>query len=141
MWMKHRLPPTEKKLAWTQRVEFWGGFHKGVKGFFVSESGKLERICVYPIHDKRLVVRLQNWFFSVRRSEKGRPLQLMALTSGRIHSIFYKEDSVAPAKQTVMILEAHQNFISHRLPVPVKIKKLKVRAEDEVLAGQELAEL
>jgi hypothetical protein len=48
---------------------------------------------------------------------------------------------VVPAKQTVVILEAHQNFISHRLPVPVKIRKLKVRAEDEVLAGQELAEI
>lgn len=141
MWMNHRLPSPEKKLSWTQRVEFWGGFHKGVKGFFIAESGKLERICVYPIHDKRLVVRIQNWFFSIRRSEKGRPLQLMALTSGRIHSIFYREDSIVPAKQTVVILEAHQNFVSHRLPVPVKIKKLKVRAEDEVLAGQELAEI
>jgi pyruvate carboxylase len=141
LWMNHRLPAPEKQLSWTQRVEFWGGFHKGVKGFFLSESGKLERICVYPIHDRRFVVRIQNWFFSVRRSEKGRPLQLMALTSGRIHSIFYKENSVVPSRQTIVILESHQNLISHRLPVPVKIKKLKVRAEDEVLAGQELAEI
>lgn len=141
LWMNHRLPAPEKKLAWTQRVEFWGGFHKGVKGFFQNDSGKIERICVYPIHDRRFVIRLQNWFFSVRRSEKGKPLQLMALTSGRVHSVFFKEDSVVQPKQTVLILESHQKLISHRLPIPVKIKKLKVRAEDEVLAGQELAEL
>ena len=141
MWMNHKLPPPEKKLNWTQRVEFWGGFHKGVKGFFLNEAGRIERICVYPIHDRRHVIRIQNWFFSVRRSEKGKPLQLMALTSGRVHSVFFREGSVIPAKQSVLILESHQRLISHRLPVPVKIKKLKVRAEDEVLAGQELAEI
>jgi biotin carboxylase len=141
MWMNQKLPPPSKKLNWTQRVEFWGGFNKGVKGFYQNEEGKIERICVYPIHARRLVIRLQNWFFSARRAEKGRPLQLMALTSGRVHSVFFKEDSIVPAKHTVLILESHQNLVSHRLPVPVKVRKLKVRAEDEVLAGQELAEL
>lgn len=141
MWMNQKLPPPGKKLNWTQRVEFWGGFNKGVKGFYQNDEGKVERICVYPLHARRLVVRLQNWFFSVRRSEKGRPLQLMALTSGRVHSVFFKEDSLVPAKHTFLILESHQNLVSHRLPVAVKVKKLKVRAEDEVLAGQELAEL
>ena len=141
MWMNQKLPPPSRKLNWTQRVEFWGGFNKGVKGFYQNDEGKVERICVYPLHARRLVVRLQNWFFSIRRSEKGRPLQLMALTSGRVHSVFFKEDSIVPAKQTILILESHQNLVSHRLPVPVKVKKLKVRAEDEVLAGQELAEL
>ncbi len=141
LWMNQKLPPPEKKLAWTQRVEFWGGFLKGVKGFFQNESGKIERICVYPIHDRRYVIRLQNWFFSIRRSEKGKPLQLMSLTGGRVHSVFFREGSVVPAKQTVLILDSQQRLISHRLPVPVKIRKLKVRAEDEVSVGQELAEI
>ena len=56
MWMNHKLPSPEKKLNWTQRVEFWGGFHKGVKGFFLNEAGRIERICVYPIHDRRHVI-------------------------------------------------------------------------------------
>ena len=37
--------------------------------------------------------------------------------------------------------ETHQNLIPHRLPIPVTITALKVRAEDEVVVGQELLEL
>jgi biotin carboxyl carrier protein len=84
---------------------------------------------------------MKNWFFSIRRSERGRPLTLMALTGGRVHSIFFKEQSQVHPKQTVLILETHQNLIPHRLPIPVRIKSLKVRAEDEVVVGQELIEL
>ena len=113
----------------------------GVKGFFQNENGNPERICVYPLHSGRYVVRLQNWFFSIRKSIKGKPLQLLALTSGRVHSIFFKEESKVEPKQCVLIIESHQNLINHRLPIPVRIKKLKVKAEDEVVIGQELAEL
>jgi biotin carboxyl carrier protein len=87
------------------------------------------------------MIRYHNWFFSIRRSEKGKPLQLMALTSGRVHSIFFKEGSKVEPKHTVLILESHQSLVSHRLPIAVKITKLNVRAEDEVLIGQPLAEI
>jgi len=145
LWMNHRLPPKNARLKWTQRAELeWMGL-KGVKGFFQqeggSEDGKTERICVFPIHDKRLMVRFRNWFFSVRRSEKGQPLKLLALTSGRVHSIFFREGSRIEPKQTVVILESHQSLVSHRLPIPVRITKLSVRAEDEVLIGETLAEI
>ena len=141
LWMNHRLPPTNGKLKWTQRMEIDLGELKGVKGFFQTDEGKTERICVYPMHDKRLMIRIQNWFFSIRRSERGKPLQLMALTSGRVHSVFFKEGSKVEAKQCVLILESHQKLVSHRLPIPVRILKLKVKGEDEVVIGEELAEL
>jgi pyruvate carboxylase len=141
LWMNHRLPFQFEPLEWNQRVEFIANGSKGVKGFFKNEHGNPERICVYPLTPQRFVVRLQNWFFSVRRSEKGRPLQLMALTSGRVHSIFFREGAKVEPKQCVLIIESHQNLITHRLPIPVTVKKLKVKAEDEVLIGEELAEL
>jgi biotin carboxyl carrier protein len=65
----------------------------------------------------------------------------MALTSGRVHSIFYREGSKVEPRQTVLMIESHQNLVSHRLPIPVIIKSLKVKPEDEVRLGQELAEL
>jgi biotin carboxylase len=139
LWMNQRLPVAQNKIRWTQRLEIGSESLRGVKGFYQNESGATERICLYPIHDRRFIVRIKNWFFSIRRSEKGKPLQLMALTSGRVHSIFYKENSKVEPKHSVLIIESHQNLISHRLPIPVTIKSLQVRAEDEVVVGQELA--
>jgi biotin carboxylase len=141
IWMNQRLPAESPPIRWTQRLEFGPEALRGVKGYYQDANGKPERICVAPIHDKRFVIRVRNWFFSVRRSERGRPLSLMALTGGRIHSIFFKEQSRVLPKQTVLILESHQQLIPHRLPISVRIKALKVRAEDEVVVGQELAEL
>jgi pyruvate carboxylase len=141
LWMNHRLPETDGSLKWTQRTEANFGNLKGVKGFFQNAEGKTERICVFPVHEKRLMIRYHNWFFSIRRSEKGKPLQLMALTSGRVHSVFFKEGSRVDPKQAVLVVEAHQSLVSHRLPIAVKITKLLVRAEDEVLVGQPLAEI
>jgi pyruvate carboxylase len=141
LWMNHRLPESTERLNWTQRAEIESNGLKGIKGFFQNDEGKTERLCVYPIHSKRIMIRYHNWFFSIRRSEKGKPLQLMALTSGRVHSIFFKEGSKVEPKHTVLILESHQSLVSHRLPIAVKITKLNVRAEDEVLIGQPLAEI
>lgn len=141
LWMNHRLPEPQGRLKWTQRAELENNGLRGVKGFFHTEAGKTERICVFPIHATRFMIRIQNWFFSVRLSEKGKPLQLLALTSGRVHSVFFREESKVEAKHSVLILESHQKLISHRLPIPVKIKSLKIRAEDEVVIGEVLAEL
>ena len=140
-WMNHRLPVPSQKLIWVDKTNLiWDG-HKGVKGYFKTRENKIERICVFPIHGKRMIIRYQNWFFSIRRSEKGKSLELMALTSGRVHSIFFKEGSKVEPKQTVLIIDAHQSLVSHRLPLAVKITKLLVRAEDEVLIGEPLAEI
>ncbi len=142
IWLNQRLPVEgASRLKWTQRMDFEMNGERGVKGFFQTESGRTERICVFPLHAQRYVIRIQNWFFSVRRSEKGRPLQLMALTSGRVHSIFFREGSRVEPKQCVLIIESHQRLISHRLPVPVLLKKIKVQSEEIVKIGQELAEL
>jgi biotin carboxylase len=141
LWMNQRFPASTGRVHWTQRADFTANDLPGVKGFFQTEEGATDRICVYPLNRNRYVIRLQNWFFSVRRSEKGRPLQLMALTTGRVHGIFFREGSKVEPKQNVLIIESHQSLVSHRLPIPVKIKSLKVKAEDEVVIGQELAEL
>lgn len=141
LWMNHRLPEKNGLLNWTKRLELESNGRRGVKGYFQNGEGKQDRICVFPIHDKRVMIRYKNWFFSIRRSEKGKPLQLLALTSGRVHSVFFKEGSGVEAKQTVLVLESHQSLVSHRLPIPVKIIKLNVRAEDEVLIGEPLAEI
>ncbi len=141
LWMNHRLPVTPDRFQFIERLDFVANGLKGVQGAFLNEKGKPERFCIYPLNRNRYVLRIQNWFFSLRRSEKGRPLQLMALTSGRVHSIFFKEGSRIEPKQCVLIIESHQTFISHRLPIPVVLTALKVKAEDEVIIGQELAEL
>lgn len=142
IWLNQRLPvDTAEKLKWTQRVDFEVNGARGVKGFFQGEDGRPERVCAFPLHSHRYVVRVRNWFFSIRRSEKGRPLQLMALTGGRVHSIFFREGSKVEPKQSVLVIECHQRLISHRLPVPVLMKKIKVQSEEIVKIGQELAEL
>jgi acetyl/propionyl-CoA carboxylase alpha subunit len=142
IWLNQRIPVNEAaRLKWTQRMDFENNGTRGVKGFFQTEEGKTERICVFPLHSHRYVVRVQNWFFSIRRSEKGRPLQLMSLTGGRVHAIFFREGSKVEAKQCVLIVESHQRLISHRLPVPVILKKIKVQSEQIVKIGEELAEL
>ncbi len=142
IWLNQRISQNSThSLKWNQRVEFEVNGLKGVKGFFQNERGQLQRICVFPIHAQRYMIRIKNWFFSVRRSEKGKPLQLMALTGGRVHSIFFRDGSKIEPKQNVVIIECHQRLISHRLPVPVKLKKVKVHPEDVVTIGQELAEL
>jgi hypothetical protein len=142
IWLNQRiLLEGATRLKWTQRLDFESNGVRGVKGFFQTQSGKTERICVFPLHSHRYVIRIQNWFFSVRRSEKGRPLQLMALTSGRVHAIFFREGSKIEPKQSVLIIESHQRLISHRLPVPILLKKIKVQSEQIVKIGEELAEL
>jgi len=142
IWLNQRLPvDTAARLKWTQRMDFMVDGLRGVKGFFRTENGNTERICVFPLHAQRYVVRMQNWFFSIRRSEKGRPLQLMALTSGRVHSIFFREGSKVEPKQCVLMIESHQRLISHRLPVAVTIKKIKVQSEQIVKIGEELIEI
>ncbi len=143
LWMNQRLPALSAAppIHWNSRMEFItsNGF-RGVKGF-IHNNGNLEQICVCPVTYQRVIVRIQNWFFSLRRSEKGRPLQLMALTSGRVHSVFFKEGAIVEPKHCVLIVESLQCLISHKLPVKVKLKNLRVKAEDEVTLGQELAEL
>lgn len=145
IWMNAKLPaPTSVGLRWSQRVEFDSHGMSGVKGFFQTGQGSPERICVFPVTSnesgvQRYVVRLRNWFFSIRRSIKGRPLALMALASGRVHSIFYREGSKIEPRQTVLLIEAHQSLVPHRLPIPVRLSQLKVAPEDEVVLGQELA--
>lgn len=142
IWLNQRIPmEVPGKLRWTQRVDFEVNGARGVKGFFQKENGEPERVCAYPLHGSRYVIRVRNWFFSVRRSEKGRPLQLMALTGGRVHSVFFREGSKVESRKNVLIIECHQRLVSHRLPVPVVMKKLKVQPEDVVSIGQELAEL
>lgn len=143
IWLNQRLIENKEAypFQWHSKMEFITATGmKGIKGF-IQEGLKTERVCVYPVSPQRVIVRIRNWFFSVRRSQKGRPLQIMALASGRVHSVFYQEGAVVEAKSTVLMIESLQSFISHKLPVKVKIKKIKVRAEDEVLVGQELAEI
>jgi biotin carboxylase/biotin carboxyl carrier protein len=141
LWMNHRLPPPNGALTWNQRLDVENNGQKGVKGFFRNSQNAPERIAVFPQSASRYVVRIRNWFFSMRRSEKGRPLQLMALTSGRVHSVFFKEGAVVEPRQCVLIIESQQSLISHKLPIHVKLKTLRVKADDEVVLGQELAEL
>ena len=141
LWMNHRLARVESSgVQWIERNEFFENGKLGLKGKLQLDAEQV-RVCVFPLTRARFVIRIRNWFFSVRRSEKGKPLQLMALTSGRVHSVFFKEGSLIEPKQCVLIIESHQTFITHRLPIPVTLKTLKVKGEDEVMVGQVLAEL
>jgi biotin carboxylase len=115
-----------------------------VSGRVRSEKGGELRVCAYPVFPDRWQVRLGPWVFSVKRLqiEAGETpkARISALVPGVVHSILFREGSVVPAHETLLIVRSLKILVPHALPVPVRILKWKIAAGSSVNAGQELAE-
>ncbi len=142
MWMNHKVLPESERVIWVDRQDaVQAHAKKCVAGTLESGSITPIRVAIAALSDTRWIVRMNQWFISIRRSSRGDSPQLMALVSGVVHSIFVKEGSVVSPRTNVLVIQSLEQLVSHRLPVTVCVKKLKVRPEDVVVVGQELAEL
>jgi acetyl/propionyl-CoA carboxylase alpha subunit len=133
--------PSSLKWKWrTGPYRFSGGF----AGTIQWDGKKKVPVMVSPLGTvDRWLVRLGPYTRIVRRTrktKKGRKI-LYAQVSGRVHSIRFQEGVLLPAHEPVVIIESLQNLIPHSLPIPMRVKKWFIRAENRVVLGQELAEL
>ncbi|MGK5082361.1 ATP-grasp domain-containing protein [Bdellovibrionota bacterium FG-1] len=135
-------------LMWRLKgPEHWS--YDGLPGLSgeVDLDGRSLRVCAFPIARNKWQVRIGLWTLVVRRVLQipvGKPRaapQLFALVHGRVHAILFREGVEVPAHEPVLIIEALGMLVPHALPVAAKIGRWKICAEDQVGAGQELAEL
>lgn len=143
-WVK----PDASLIEWSQgpkvfRVETPSGSLQGLSGELTSSEGPL-RFCAYPLAPGRWQVRLGSWVMVTRKvaaksGEKPTP-KISSLVGGRVHSILFQEGATVGAHEPLLMIESLGMFIPHALPVEVKIKKWKVKPEEKVYAGQDLAE-
>ncbi len=118
----------------------------GLSGRLRLEDGRGVRVCAYPMGPERWQVRVGQWVLPCRRvavqqgARSARVPKLFALIQGRVHSIFYREGTVVPAHEPLVIVESLGTLVPHALPVDVRVIRWRKAAEDGVLAGEELAE-
>ena len=74
-----------------------------------------------------------------RGGERPKP-RIAALVAGRVHSILFLEGAMVPAHEALIVIESLGVLVPHALPCEVRVLRWRVAAEDEVRAGQELAE-
>jgi acetyl/propionyl-CoA carboxylase alpha subunit len=142
MWMNHKIQPDSTLVRWMDRQDAVAPHGtKCLSGTLESGSITPVRIAVAALSESRWIVRMNQWFIPVRRATRGGAPQLMALVTGVVHSIFVKEGSLVAPRTNVLVIQSLEQLVSHRLPVAVRVKKIKVRPEDVVVVGQELFEL
>lgn len=128
------------------------GGNPGASGWIELAGEQRFRACAYPVSEDRWQTRIGMWVLSVRRAQvrpkenpsKKRPMvrrpKILALVSGRIHAILFREGSLVPAHETLLIIESLGQLIPHALPTDVRINRWKFHAEEIVNAGDELAD-
>lgn len=109
------------------------------------------RFTAFPKEQMQWQVRLGSWFFTVRAvdpAEKKRMSthersvrKLRALVSGKVHSLLYRQGASVPAHENLIVLESLQSLVPHAVPVDVRILEWSVNPEQNVVAGQIIAEL
>jgi acetyl/propionyl-CoA carboxylase alpha subunit len=132
-------------LRWVsspERFEAPGG--RGISGVAQLSDGSSTRVCVFPLSDDKWQGRAGAWVLAVRRvsgsaGDRRRP-RILALATGRIHSVLYRADSLVPAHEALLLIDSLGVLVPHALPVEVRVRKWNVAADDAVIAGQELAE-
>ncbi|MBC7690990.1 MAG: ATP-grasp domain-containing protein [Methylotenera sp.] len=153
--------PNPSSVKWVGEPEKWGTtLLPGASGVVELEEGPKARFCAFPLAYGRWQVRLGSWTMHVRRiSAKpvnnvipalggalGNQIQpkpgekkLFSLTRGRVHSILYRESTLIPAHEPLLMVESLGMLVPHALPVDVRISRILVSANDSVSTGQELA--
>ncbi len=145
-----RLPAPEPKsdtLAWTETPRRWAlrsGHGDAVSGTLQLPDGRKLRAAAFPLVAGRWQARIGLWNVTVRRVVKKEGVKpkprILALVPGKVDSILFRADAIAPAHESILILESLRMLIPHALPADVRITEWKVRAGDMVELGQELAE-
>lgn len=136
------MPVGWKKKS--KRFKAKGSF--GLSGEFLRLKGKREsvRFCVYPLDQAtQWVLRIGNWFFFVKRLEENRVKRprLLALVTGKVHSVLFREGVTIPAHQNFLIIESLGRLIPHAAPKDFIVKRWHVKAEDLVTIGNDLGEV
>ncbi|MCM2278789.1 MAG: hypothetical protein NDJ89_12005 [Oligoflexia bacterium] len=144
-WVK----PEPARPSWVVGPTLWSehvasSAEQGLSGVIELEGGTRARVCAYPMGPGRWQVRIGSWTLPVRRAApvsgaRPRP-RILALVSGRVHSILFREGARIPAHEPLLVIESLGMLIPHSLPAEVRIDRWKVAAEGFVRAGEELAE-
>jgi acetyl/propionyl-CoA carboxylase alpha subunit len=143
-----RIPAPAPKtglIPWTEPPRRWElPAGTAISGTIQHPDGRKLRAAAFPLVPGRWQARIGLWNVTVRRVHKqaGATPQprILALVPGKVDSILFRADAVAPAHEPILILESLRMLIPHALPAAVRIKKWKVKAGDDVELGQELAE-
>lgn len=130
---------------WVEGPRLWEAeFGLGASGWVRAASGEVFPVMVYPLRNRNLI-KVGSWCIGMRsQSDSPSPVgegRLVALSAGRVHAVLFREGSVVPAHEPLVILEAFGVFVPHALPSQTKIHSWKIKAEDWVGFGQDLAEI
>lgn len=116
-----------------------------VEGAFHFHDQRKLRFCAYPVSQDRWNVRFGSFFFRVKRLEKP-PVQMpkpdprcYALGRGRVHALRFLPEAWIPAHEPLVIIESEGVFIPHALPKNSRVKQWKIRVDQRVELGDELA--
>lgn len=138
--------PSSEGSRWIQGPEFRKmNSMRGVSGMIELSDGSRRRVLAFPLAKDRWQVRIGPWAMSVRRVPPAgegakRPSRLLALVSGRVHSVLYREGARVPAHEPLLLIESLGMLVPHALPSEVRILRWFLGPEDQVRAGEELAE-
>jgi acetyl/propionyl-CoA carboxylase alpha subunit len=138
--------PDGGKLIWKDEpLCFTENSEMGVSGALLVEN-KVQRILAYPFEKGRWQVRIGNWMMIVKRlnvraAAPKKPLLLTAQTGGKVHSLLYRSGVEVDAHEPLLILESLQTLVPHAVPIQARVIRWKVRPEERVRLGQELAEI
>ncbi|OFZ19733.1 MAG: hypothetical protein A2X94_16915 [Bdellovibrionales bacterium GWB1_55_8] len=140
------IRPNPGDIQWLRGPEsFAASGLPGVSGEVKTTGGQQYRLTAYPILPLpagKWQVRLGSWFMSVRKIIRStQHPQVLALVSGRVHAILFREGSVVPAHEPFLIVESLGYLVPHASPRDLKIHKWKAGPEQEVSSGEPLAEV
>ena len=142
-WVK----PDQTPLNWTSPpVCFQEEGEFGQFGMLELPSGQKLFCGSFPLKPDRWQVRIGSWILNVRRFPPKviksqivkKTYPLLALVTGKVHSILYQRGSIVPAHDNVILIESLRTLVPHALPVDARIVEWKVMAEDIARAGDEL---
>lgn len=135
------------EVEWVQAPERESGW--GLRGVLKMEGSEL-RVSVVELSPLRWQVRLGDWFLVVKAfvrqeqkalkaEDKRDELILRALVSGRVRALLFQPGSFVRAHDPLLTLESLGQVVPHALPLDVRVREWKIKSEQVVTAGQELA--
>jgi len=121
----------------------------GVSGRITVPDGRVLRASAWRLpgsgENARWMVRIGLWIVPVRhvrptpKGNKDGRLKLRSLVPGRVHSLLFLRDAVVPAHSAICLVECQGTLVPHALPIHSILSEWKVKAEQTVTLGQDLA--
>ena len=122
---------------------FTVGGRPGLAGILESGDSQNQRFLIYPLPD-RYIVRLGNRTLSVRRrvTQGAQKFpRFRALVAGRVQTLLYRSGVEIREREPLLVLESLGLFIPHGVPMRVRVREWRVKPDQYVQVGQELAEI